>query len=193
MLEDDMIDEMEDEAARAIADYDGVELTELGLRALEAEEEIARLTASLKLAKKGLDKLMMYAIPAALHEAGIPEFGFETPDGRTPRMKLDTKIRGSIRYAKDLDAAVAYLEANGHEGVIKSTLQIDFTRDEIDEVGEGIAKSIEALTQKYPTITQDVHAQTLAAIGRSALTNDPTFDLGMIGLTAVPSTKFTKR
>jgi len=189
---DDLIDDMEADAKAAIEEYSGTKLTDLGIAAYELELAITEAEAGVKQMKKSLEKIMRYAIPNALTEAGIPEFGFETPDGRKPRVVMDTKVAGSLRQAPDEEAAVAYLEACGFEGGIKSVIQIDFTEDE-REAAQDLMGRIEELAHKYPHMSRSVHPKTLASFARDAAKLNPDFDFKKVGLVAFPQAKFSRR
>lgn len=186
-----LIDEMEADAAEALATYDGVGLTELGLTALEIENSIADLEATLKGRKKELEKLMRYAIPQALTVAGIPEFGFEHPGGKA-RIAKEMKVVGTLRNAADEDEAVEYLEEAGLRGAIKSSVTMDFTEEE-RELAEQLMPALQELTGKHPLLARNIHPSTLASFVRQKMAEDPTFDYEKVGFMAFPQAKFTIR
>jgi hypothetical protein len=187
----DMIAQMEADAAAAKAQYAGVGLTELGKQALDLESMIEERENQLTVLKKELEKIMRYAIPQALAEVGIDEFGV-THDGGVARIKLETKVVGSLRNAPDEDAAVVYLEANGLSGVVRSVIELSFAEEERD-VADQLLPQLEALTGKHPHLSRSINAQTLMAFVRQKLKEDPTFDYERCGITAYPQARFTKR
>lgn len=187
----DMFDAMEADAAAALAEYDGVGLRDLGTKALEIETEIETLELTLKALKKDLEKIMRYAIPQALSVAGIDEFGV-THDGGEARIKMEIKVVGTLRNAPDEDAAVAYLEASGLAGAVKSVIELDFTEGE-REVAESLLPQLTELTGKYPNLSRSINPQTLMAFVRQKLKEDPTWDYEKVGISAFPQAKFTKR
>jgi hypothetical protein len=187
----DFMDEMEADVEEAASEFDGVGLTELGQKALEIEEQISVLGGQVTGLKKSLERIMQYAIPEALSVAGIDEFGFATATGNA-RVRMATRVLGTLRSAPDEDAAVAYLEEEGFSGAIKSVLQVDFTEGERDQA-DAMAQQIQELNDKYPTVTRVIHPQTLMAFVRAKLTDDPSFDYEKVGATAVPMSKFTQR
>jgi hypothetical protein len=187
----DFMDGMEEDAVQAANDYDGVGLTELGQKALEIMTEISDLEAQADAKKKNYERIMRYAIPEALAVAGISEFGFATGTGNA-RVKMATKVLGSLSKSPNEDEAVAYLEEQGFSGAIKSVLQVDFTEDERDQA-DAMAQQIHELNDRYPTVARVIHPQTLMAFVRAKLVDDPSFDYEKVGTTAVPMAKFTQR
>jgi hypothetical protein len=187
----DLIDEMEAEASAAIAQYDGTNLTELGMLALGIEQSISELEATLKSKKKELEGVMKYAIPQALNAAGIPEFGFEHEGGKA-RIKNEIKVVGTLKNAADEDDAVGYLENAGLRGAIKSSVTMDFTEEE-RELAEQLMPALQELTGKHPFLARNIHPSTLAAFVRQKISEDPTFDFERVGFTAFPMAKFTVR
>jgi hypothetical protein len=187
----DMIAAMEADAAAAKEQYAGVSLTELGRQALDLENMIEEREQSTKVLKKELEKIMRFAIPEALAQIGIDEFGV-SHDGGEARIKMETKVVGSLRNAPDENAAVAYLEASGLSGVVRSVIELDFAEEE-RELADQIMPQLEALTGKHPHLSRSINAQTLMAFVRQKLKEDPTFDYERCGITAYPQARFTKR
>ena len=183
----DMIEQMEADAAAAKEQYAGHTLTELGTKALSLEEEITALEDAAKAKKKDLEKIMRYAIPQELAKIGIDEFGVGDA-----RIKMETKVVGTLRNAPDEDDAVAYLEASGLAGAVRSVIELDFTEGE-REMAENLMPQLTELTGRHPHLSRSINAQTLMAFVRQKLKEDPTFDYERVGITAYPQAKFTKR
>lgn len=186
-----LIDQMEADAALASEENVGKNLQELGRDALALENEIAALEGAAREKKKKLERIMRYSIPKELAQIGIDEFGVEV-DGGTARIKMDTKVVGSLRNAPDEEEAVLYLEAEGLAGVVRSEVTMDFPEDERDKASH-LAALIKGATNREPFVKRDINAQTLMAFVRAKLKEDPTFDYAKVGITAFPQAKFTKR
>lgn len=186
-----LIDEMEAEALRAKAEFADQGLKELAILALDIEDNITVLETALSDEKKKLERIMRYAIPDRLAQVGVDEFGFEMPDGRRPRIKLEIKVLGSLNAAPDMEAAVEYLEAAGMKGTIKSVIEIDYTEDEREEAKEMLERIISE--GRHPTMLRKLAPATLMSFVRNKLAEDPTFDFAKVGTLAFPRAKFTTR
>lgn len=186
-----LIDEMEAEALRAKEEFADQGLKDLAALALGIEESIASMEDALSDEKKRLERIMRYAIPDRLAQVGVDEFGFEMPDGRRPRIKLEIKVVGSLNAAPDMEAAVEYLEAAGMKGTIKSVIEIDYTEDERELAKEMLAR-IER-EGRHPTMIRKLAPPTLMSFVRAKLAEDPKFDFAKVGTLAFPRAKFTTR
>lgn len=186
-----LIDEMEAEAERAKAEFSDQGLKDLAALALSIEETIASIEDTLADEKKRLERIMRYAIPDKLAQVGVDEFGFEMPDGRRPRIKLEIKVLGSLNAAPDMEEAVEYLEAAGMKGTIKSVIEIDYTEDEREEAKEMLERI--AAEGRHPTMIRKLAPATLMSFVRNKLAEDPKFDFAKVGTLAFPRAKFTTR
>jgi len=186
-----LIDEMEAEALRAKAEFADEGLKDLAALALGIEDNIASMETALSEEKKRLERIMRYAIPDRLAQVGVDEFGFEMPDGRRPRIKMEVKVLGSLNAAPDMEAAVEYLEAAGMKGTIKSVIEIDYTEDE-RELAKEMLERIER-EGRHPTMIRKLSPPTLMAFVRQKLAEDPNFDFAKVGTMAFPRAKFTTR
>ena len=186
-----LIDEMEAEALRAKAEFADQGLKDLGALALSIEESIEAQEKALAEDKKKLERIMRYAIPDKLSQVGVDEFGFELPDGRRPRIKMEIKVVGSLNAAPDMEAAVEYLEEAGMKGTIKSVIEIDYTEDE-RELAKEMLERIER-EGRHPVMIRRLAPPTLMAFVRQKLAEDPNFDFAKVGTLAFPRAKFTTR
>jgi hypothetical protein len=186
-----LIDEMEAEALRAKAEFADEGLKDLAALALGIEDNIASMETALSEEKKRLERIMRYAIPDRLASVGVDEFGFEMPDGRHPRIKLEMKVLGSLNAAPDMEEAVEYLESAGMKGTIKSVIEIDYTEDEREEAKEMLERIV--AEGRHPTMIRKLSPQTLMAFVRNKLAEDPKFDFAKVGTLAFPRAKFTTR
>ena len=188
-----LIDDMEKdaaEAAAAIAEFGDQTLTELGILALTLGDQIDHFEEERKVLSKRLDRLMRYAIPERLKVLGVDEYGFEHEGGKA-RIVLDLAVFASLNKAPDLDEAVAYLEANGLSGVVKTVVSVPFLEDQREEA-EALAQMLEA-AGIHPEIAKSIHASTLRAFIANKLKDDPSFDYEKVGATVFPQAKFTKK
>jgi len=167
-------------------------LRELGKKAFLLDAAISELTADAAARKKALTTLLEKEIPEAMTEAGLGEFGFETPEGGNARMTAGVKVVGSLSKAPDQEAAIRYLEETGFEGVVKTALTVDLTEEERGKM-EDMMSAIKGATNKYPHAERKLSPATLAAFGRQKIAEDPTWDFEKVGLTAIRAAKFTKR
>lgn len=186
-----LIDEMEAEALRAKEEFSDQGLKDLAILALTIEDNITSMEDALSEEKKKLERVMRYAIPDRLAQVGVDEFGFEMPDGRRPRIKMEVKVVGSLNAAPDMEEAVEYLEASGMKGTIKSVIEIDYTEDERDLAKEMLER-IER-EGRHPTMIRKLAPPTLMAFVRNKLAEDPNFDFAKVGTLAFPRAKFTTR
>lgn len=167
-------------------------LQQLGEEAYELDLSITALEAEAKAKKKALNKLLEKAIPEAMTEQGLGEFGFATPDGGNARLSTFVKVVGSLRYAPDQEEAVTYLEASGFTGGVKTVVSVDFTEGE-REAAETLTEAILHTSGREAMVARDLNAQTLMAFARKKLKDEPEWDYAKVGLTAMPMAKFTRR
>lgn len=171
---------------------DTAKLSELGTKAYILDHEISEMEGIVKEKKRELTRYLERLIPEAMAEQSLPEFGFETPFGTVARLAVAVKVVGSLRNAEDQDAAVAYLEASGFEGGVKTTLSLDYTEEEREEAYK-LLNDLTTTTGKHPHIDRVIHPQTLAAFAREKIAEDPSWDYRRVGLTALTTAKFTRR
>lgn len=146
---------------------EGVNLGEVGAlaRALtEAEDDIERIEAQLKVAKERERRLREEDLPAAMAELGLTKIKLET--GETIETKLD--VYCAITAAQK-GVAFEWLDGHGFGGLIKSELSVDFGRDELGLAKE-MAKTIAESYGKSASLSQAVAPQTLKAWLKEQLT-----------------------
>jgi hypothetical protein len=188
-----LLAEMEQDVAdiqAAAAEDAPMTLVDMIARAHSLDNQINDLELTMKAAKKELEDLMRLRIPTELDKVGVPEIGAEV-NGTRVRVALDFAAYGSLAKAPDLDAAVEYLEANGFEGGVLTTVSAQFRREARADA-EALADKIRE-TGSDAVIEEDVNHSTLRAFVRQKVQEDPDFDAARVGVTIVRQAKFTVR
>jgi hypothetical protein len=146
------------------------ELTELAIEQLEAEAEVARLTAELEAATKKAKHIAESRMPAMMEAVGMKEM--KLANGMI--IEIEERIHGSIPKAQ-LPAAHAWLRENGHASLIKNEVKFSFGRGE-DELRDRLFAAIDHAVQtgelpKRPDmdVKEAVNHQTLNAFVREQL------------------------
>lgn len=189
----DMLAAMEGDAATLsdIAEEEKPQtLVDLVARAHSLTLQIDDLQGTLKAASKELEELMRLRIPTEMDKVGLPEAGM-TVGNRRVRIALDFAAYGSLTKAPDIDAAVEYLEANGFEGGVLTTVSAQFRR-EAKADAEALAERIKQGGNEA-VIEEDVNSSTLRAFVRQRIQEDPDFNAALVGVTIVRQAKFTVR
>lgn len=180
------------DAAEVAASADTSTIEEVALDAWNITQRIEEFEAEVEAEKKNLRKITEKKLPALMNEQGIPEFGFETPDGKWTRMKIETRVVGSLNQAPDIEEAVAYLESSGLEGGVKTSVSVDFTESEKEEA-KNFSKGLSSITNRAPNIARTLNAATLRSFVTNKLKEDPTWDYEKVGMFASPIIKITSK
>lgn len=130
-------------------------------RAVIAESNVAALEESLKVAKKTYADLVEQEIPSLLEEFGLTSA--TTDRGLT--VKTREEIYANISEARR-PAAFAWLNENGHGGIVKRNFVVPLTADHDARL---LATTVQGITGIEPVLTESVHPQTLRAFIREAL------------------------
>jgi hypothetical protein len=159
---------------------DDAELYKIRLHAellKELNESISMAENNLSELKKERDKIALELLPDAMQELGLKSF--ELSDGS--KISVADVIYGSLPKdnARRL-AAIAWLKANGGEGIIKDLIFISLDKGDIE-----IATKILDAARTYgadPELKEDVNHNTLKAFTREQATKGvdvPYQDLGL--------------
>lgn len=184
-----LIDEMEADAREnASQPVDATKIEDQIERALRIEDEIAALEEEIKAKKKDLKTLMENTLPEFMTELGLSEFGVDSG----ARVKLSLGGYGSLRYAPDRDAAIAYLEENGLKGAVTTEISVKFTEEE-REAARTLAETLTVSNDKAVSIKRDINPSTLRAYALRRKAEDPHFDPGIIGMTVFTTAALTRR
>ena len=147
---------------------DNEEMKELGQRVAELVELRSRIDKGeelLKSLKKEELKLSGETIPSLMDELGFSSI--KTPDGR--EVSYSTFYSGKIKPEAE-DMAFDWIENNGHGGVIKGQMILDYRRPQRDEVLE-LKKALEENGWELG-IKLGVHHSTLRALFRELVEDE---------------------
>ena len=122
----------------------------------KAEEEEIKAEGALAEAKERRRRLEELTIPE--HMATLGQTECKLTDGR--KVKIDTKIHASISEAKK-EEAFAWLRDNGHEGLIKTEIKVQFGKGQDNIAGDVYATLAERGLS--PEKKETVPANSLAA------------------------------
>lgn len=151
-------------------------LSELAASLFSAEVEVDRAEAELEKRKKAVEDLARRTIPEAMGAVGMKEF--VTKSGL--KIRVRDLVRASISKA-NLTAAVAWLDANGHGGIVKRKVYVDFPREQ-----EESAKALLALirAQGFENVAADysVHSGSLSSWAKERLAEGDAIPLALLGV-----------
>lgn len=129
-------------------------------KALEAEIQADTTALEEKNAKQA--KLLRVRIPAIMKELGMEEF--KLTDGSKVGIKEDVKC-GITEANKP--AALAWLEENNFDGIVKTSLSVAFGKGEKEDMEK--AKTALAEAGFLPDLNQGVHPATLKSFVKERL------------------------
>lgn len=164
------------EFQEAAAPDDLHQLAELAKQMFEAEQEVDRCTKKLEKATKALRTVAERDIPELMDKCGMAEFTTNTG----LHLIVKQLVRASISKANRLKA-VEWLDENGHGGLVKRKVWVDFTRDQQDAAKQ----LLEELREKgFENVAEDanVHPQTLGAWVRERLAEGEAFPEKLFGV-----------
>ena len=173
-----------EQAAQAEAPADGLlaGLSEMVARAGTLESEVDSLSEMLAQRSAKLRDLVENLIPAAMDEAGVAEF--TTSDGL--KVTVTKEITGSLGKGKDeteaahaarVNAALSWLDANGHDGIVKVEIGVKLARgqrEQADRIGEALAQIGVDFKQ-----TEGVHPATLKSFLKEQVENGAPLPLAL--------------
>lgn len=134
---------------------------------LEAVEKAAAAEADFNEKKRAVVRYQEHLIPEAMHAAGMQEF--TTSAGYKVKIKSD--VRASIPVARQPEA-FAWLEKNGHGGLIKRTVEVSFAMGQEEDA----KKLEEELRNRELSVGSDrrVESSSLKALIRRLLEDKKT-------------------
>jgi hypothetical protein len=140
-----------------------------------AEQECADLAAKLKTAQEKLRDLTWRQLPEMLDSMQLEEF--KTKDGL--KVTIKEEIDCGITQEKKV-AAHAWLDENGHSGLLKRNVTVAFNRDQ----SEAAQELVEVLSTKFPGVAQNmnVHPSTLKAWIKEQLAEGKPLPLDLFGV-----------
>lgn len=131
------------------------ELSQLANKLKDAQNEVDQCELELKRAETKRDFLREEKIPELMLELGFDEF--KTTSG------LKIEIKDKMVYCeiseKNKPTTYAWMDDNGHGGMIKRTITVSFDRDQEEKARE----LQESLREDYPGVRErgEIHWQTL--------------------------------
>lgn len=174
---DDLFDIQEE--AQASSDSAMQRLVAAAKEVIETEKLIAQLEENLSELKVRHNKTKTITLPDMMAECGLSEFRTDTGF----RIAVEDFVTGSLpkEDAKRRDA-IAWLESNGAENLIKTELNLAFGKSEHNEA----VSLMEDLREKGYTVTSKmgVHPMTLISHIKERLKNGDSVPLETLGLFA---------
>ena len=149
-------------------------IAELARAVRTKSEEVQRLEAQFKEAKKQLLKLTDEDLPAMLLELGLSAFELDDGSKVTVRPTYGAHIK-----AENKETAFNWLRANGFEDIIKNTVSCQFGRGE-DQEAVAFMEQAQQLGYSAEQKT-DVHASTLKAWVKERVENGEEFPMELFG------------
>lgn len=128
----------------------------------EAEAEVDRLEEKLAFAKEHARVLREETGPSLMQEIGVKEIKLESGEKVSYKQDVFSQIA-----KEDKPEIYKWLDDNKFGGLIKTSVQINFTRGDLEK-----AKKMyhQLISKQYDvTLVQDVHAQTMAAFLREQI------------------------
>ena len=173
----DMAEEDADSKVDA-SDQGKAGIARLAARQSRLSDEISALEATLKEKKKELQRVEEQDLPEAMDAIGMSEF--KLTDGTT--ISIKTFYNASIPGERK-EEAFAWLDDNGHGGIIKTDVSVSFGRGELE-----IARSFLEFARGFneasidPELAQGVHWQTLRSFVKEQIEGGSALPLDLFGV-----------
>lgn len=157
------------------ADLDKVAI--LAAQQLELQRSVKAAELELDDLKKKLERVEQHDLPEAMDEVGLSEF----------KLRDGTKITISSFYNASIplerrDEAFTWLDNHEHGGIIKTDVNLNFGRGELEVAKEFMAWLNEQRPELDPELTQGVHWQTLRAFVREQVESGAALPLDLFGV-----------
>lgn len=151
----------------------------------ELEAQATRLASDLKRVQEQLSELQWRKVPDLMKEIGLTEFKHTSG----LRIKIKEHITASITEERKAEAH-AWLEDNGHAGLLKRTVAVQFLKDQQEEA----EKLVGDLSKTYGAVTQDVkvHPSSLKAWVKGLLKEGSPLPLDLFGVVQRNQAEFTR-
>lgn len=153
---------------------------------IACERATALAEEKLKQAKEQERVIREETLPGMMQEIGMKEFVLETGE----KVKLSQEVYAAIPADKKYEA-FEWLDTNGFGGLIKTDVVVAFTRGELEKAQEFYSELIEKGVS--PSLTQNVHAQTLKAFLKEQLADGKEIPLDLFGARPVFAAKISKK
>jgi hypothetical protein len=143
------------------------ELSALCQQLRDAEREQKDAEEALKVKKADVYRLSTEDIPTLMQELGVSKIRLETGEQIEVKQEIEASLPKEDLVARQ--NAFAWLEANGHGGLIKTEVTAQFGREELDKA----QRALELLTAEYPEasvmLDRNIHTSTLKAFIKERL------------------------
>jgi len=142
------------------------------------QDKVTSLEEALKEAKKDLQRVEEQDLPEAMDKIGMAEF--KLVDGT--KISIKTFYNASITSDRKPEA-MAWLDDNGHGGIIKTDVSVAFSRGELDIARDFLeyARGFNNLSNE-PELDQSVHWQTLRAFVKEQVEGGANFPQELFGV-----------
>lgn len=158
------------------------QLTALCAQLRDAERELTAAEKQVKDREADIRRLTEEDIPALMTELGVEKIVLASGE----QIKVALEVYAQI--PKDSkEAAFAWLEENGHGGLIKTDVSVAFGREELPKAQALAVKLAEEGLE--PMIERTVHAGTLKAFIKERLNAGATVPLELFGARPVNTAK----
>lgn len=162
------------------------ELTALAQELTERDRKISSLEEELKCAKESARAMREETLPAALTELGVTSITLLTGE----KLNMKQEVYASIPVEKRAEA-YDWLERQGFESIIKTTVAVQFGKGEL-HAAEELMESLFGQGLQ-PSFNRDVHAQTLKAFLREQLAAGRQLPLELFGARPVWTAKISTK
>ena len=153
-------------------------LTDVAAQVLVLKDESAQLANRDKIISTQLRDLQGKVIPDLMTQLGARAW-----EGEGMRVAVETKVKGAISSAPDVEKAFLLLQQLGFPGGIATTMTVEFGPGE-EDLATRVAELIGSTFNREVALERKVHSSTLQAFGREKLADGTPIDLGMLGLFA---------
>lgn len=126
----------------------------------QLEAELADLDARRKTLDAELRDVAEVQIPTLLDEVGVQQLVLD--DGTRISVKEELRVSTTGKYRAPI---LSWLEATGHDDIVKDELTVPFGKGEDERVGQALG-ALEAVGVTDVSRKRAVHAQTFAALLR---------------------------
>lgn len=153
-------------------------LADVAAQVLVLKDESAQLANRDKIIGTQLRDLHQKTIPDLMAQLGARAW-----EGEGMRVAVETKVKGAISSAPDVEKAFLLLQQLGFPGGIATTMTVEFGPGE-EDLATSVAELIGSTFNREVALERKVHSSTLQAFGREKLADGTPIDLGMLGLFA---------
>jgi|TARA_R110000851_G_C12971273_1_gene555331 hypothetical protein len=178
-MSDNFLEQMEEDSSTSQLDNVSTEglrsIAEIARAINQKEAAVSAIEDQLKEAKNGLLKLTDEDLPSALQELGVKEFTLE--DGSKVKV---TSTYGAHIKNENKEEAFTWLEAHGHDGLIKNTVSCDFGRGDHQEAQQFV--ELASGQGLVPIQKTAVHSSTLKAWAKEQVESGAELPMELFGI-----------